>query len=258
VPDETADASSGPGRLDRRDFLGQLGAAATAVVIGGLGVPGLLKGPAFPSVAEATGVIFPEPSLCIGCLTCEVVCSDIHRDAGLSEMPRIRIYDLDTVEVRPEIIRNYGDRGQFFPEPCLQCPDPPCLAVCPVDAFYVEDGTGARVIDADRCIACGKCEQACAFAALDEQLATNDGRFGQRSRITYDPQLNAYTKCDLCYFREEGPVCVERCPVNVRIRQGLLESDVLCLDLPSTDPPIFAALQRQQTERAPATANARS
>src|SRR6185369_4577004 len=85
--------------VSRRNFLKQAGAAVAAVAFVGIGAPGVLKGPAFPTIGEAKGMIAVEPSLCIGCLTCEVACSDVHREAGLSAMPRIRIYDVDSVKV---------------------------------------------------------------------------------------------------------------------------------------------------------------
>jgi Fe-S-cluster-containing hydrogenase component 2 len=113
--------------------------------------------------------------------------------------------------------------------------------------LQVNQETGARVINRDTCIACGKCEQSCIFPTLDEALATSDQRYGQRSRITYDEKLDVYAKCDMCYFRDEGPACVERCPVNIRINQKQIMSDVLCLDvLGPVDEGNFARMRRQQ------------
>lgn len=238
--------AEGPPALSRRNFFKQAGAGAIAVALVGAGVPGVIRGPAFPTLAQASGVVMPDPTLCIGCLTCEVECTDVHRSAGLSDVPRIRIYDLESVEVDPKIIESYGDRGRFIQEPCVQCPDAPCLVVCPVDALRVEPRTGARYIDEDTCIACSKCEQACVFPNLDDSLSTGSKRPLQTSRITYDPVRNIYAKCDLCYFREEGPACIQRCPVNVRIRQGLLDSDVLCLDLPPATQARFDEIREQE------------
>ncbi|MBI2888025.1 MAG: 4Fe-4S dicluster domain-containing protein [Chloroflexi bacterium] len=238
--------TTGNQEVTRREFLRQMGAGAAAVTFFSLGVAGQARGPAFPPMAEATGVVFPDPSLCIGCLTCEVVCSRAHEEVGLSGVPRIRIYDDPSIKLHPEIIRNYPDRGAFFQEPCLQCPEAPCLPVCPVDALRVEPKTQARIIDESTCIACGRCERACPFTAVDENRATNREVLGQASRITFDPKKNVYVKCDLCYFREGGPACVERCPVNIRIRQGIVKSDILCLDLPASTSEVFQKLRQQQ------------
>jgi Fe-S-cluster-containing hydrogenase component 2 len=218
--------------ISRRDFFKQAsGAAVASVAFIGIGVPGLLKKSAFPEIAQSSGVIMPDPSLCIGCLTCEVACSDVHREVGLSDIPRIRIYNLESVQVNPQVTAAFGQRGRFHQQVCLQCPDAPCLPVCPVDALRVDGKTGARVIDKDTCIACGKCEQSCIFPTLDEALATGKQHLNERSRITHDAKRNVYTKCDLCYFREEGPACIERCPVNIKIHEGAIKSDTLCLDL---------------------------
>ena len=236
-----------PADASRRQFLKQATGAAVSVAFLGLGVPGLLGKDSFPAIAEAGGAIAVDPSLCIGCLTCEVACSDVHRDAGLSDLPRIRIYNLDSVRVNPEVIRAFGDRGRFAQQVCLQCPDAPCLPVCPVDALQVDSETGARVINRDTCIDCGKCEKSCIFPTLDEALATGQQTLGQRSRITRDERLDVYTKCDLCYFREEGPACVELCPVNIRINQKQLASDVLCLDvIKPVNTANFAKLQAKE------------
>src|SRR5581483_5848597 len=170
-------------------------------------------------------------SLCIRCRTCEVACSDVHREAGLSSMPRIRIFNIDSVKVSPEVEKAFGQRGHFHQQVCLQCPDAPCLPVCPVDALHVDSKTHARAINNDTCIACGKCETSCIFPSLDEALATGGQKLNQKSRISYDPAMDVYTKCDLCSFRPEGPACIERCPVNIKINQKQIKSDVMCLDL---------------------------
>lgn len=243
-PQGTPDAAN----RSRRSFLKQTTAAVAFIALGSIGILESVKGTAFPKIANAGGVIMPDPTLCIGCLTCEVVCSDVHVAAGLSGVPLIRIYHRDSVTVDPQIIANYGDRGQFFQHVCVQCPDAPCLPVCPVNALQVEPRTGARVIDPKTCIACGKCEQACIFPTPAENLAVGSQRFGQHSRITHDEQLNVFAKCDLCSFRAEGPACIELCPVNIKITRGEVKSDVMCLDLLApVNKANFATMREQQT-----------
>jgi len=233
--------------LSRRQFIKQASAGAAVTLLFTLGIGGGAKGAAFPDMGIASGVVFPEPSLCIGCLTCEVVCSQVHKEVGLSSKPRIRIYDDPAVTLHPEILRNYPGRGTYLQQPCLMCPEAPCVAVCPVDAVKMEPRTQARYIDESICIACGRCAEACPFDVIEEARATNGDFLGQLTRITYDPDKRVYTKCDLCYWREGGPACVERCPVNIRIRQGIVKSEVFCLDLPRSTPETFEQLRRQQT-----------
>jgi len=243
--------------LSRRDLL-KAGAPIVAFIaleaIGGLG----LAGGATPRATKlADGVVFPDPQLCIGCLTCEVICSQEHRRAGLSDVPRIRIFNDPDVKVSPVIQAAYPDRGSFHQEPCLQCPTAECLYVCPVDALQVEPRTGARFTREDTCVTCGRCAEACPFPISDEAHATNQLTLHQQSRITYDPVKDTFAKCDLCFWRDGGPACVERCPVNVRIRQGVIQSDHLCLEAPTADAQTWARLRGFQTfEGSPAKGKA--
>ena len=248
----TTDGADGggtrPSDLSRRAFLRGTGAAVVGVAVVGFGIAETLKGAAFPSIAEAGGVILPNPALCIGCLTCEIQCSQVHKAAGLSGLSRIRIYRRDSVTVDPGVVAQFGNRGRFFQNVCAQCPDAPCVAVCPVKALHTDSKTGARVINPDTCIACGKCEQACLFPTPPESEAVAPEKVGQVSRITYDQPRNIYTKCDLCSFRPEGPACIERCPVNIAIKQGTVKSDVMCLDLlKPQNKTNFAKMREQQT-----------
>ncbi len=237
-----------PADLSRRAFLRGTGAAVVGVAVVGFGLAETVKGVAFPSIAQAGSVIMPSPNLCIGCLTCEVQCSEVHKAAGLSNLARIRVYRRESITVDPQVVAQFGNRGRFFQDVCLQCPDAPCVAVCPVKALDVDAKTGARVIDRDTCIACGKCEQACLFPTPPESEAVAPERVGQQTRITYDRPRNVYTKCDLCYFRPEGPVCIERCPVNIAIKDGKVKSDELCLELVKPqDKTNFAKMREQQT-----------
>jgi Fe-S-cluster-containing hydrogenase component 2 len=72
---------------------------------------------------------------------------------------------------------------------------PACYYACPVsDAVRVDRETGAVIIDEKKCIACGRCAEACLLGM-----------------ITYNPSKKVYLKCDLC---EGEPKCVEWCPSN--------------------------------------------
>jgi formate hydrogenlyase subunit 2 len=237
----------GEPQVTRREFLAT--AASGFIAISAIGIGGFdaFKQPVTPIDRESSGVIFPDPTLCIGCLTCEVACTEVHRDEGLSSIARIRIFNEPATKVDPKILKNYPGRGSFIQQPCLQCPDAPCLPVCPVNALHVDPKTGARVINEKTCIACGRCAESCPFDVRSEAVATDQLTTGQKTRITYDPQKNVFTKCDLCYFRDEGPACVQRCPINIRIKQGIIKSDHLCLNLPKSDEAQFQKMKEQQT-----------
>lgn len=233
--------------VSRREFLRGAAPIVAFVTLEALGGFGVASGGSPSGTKLSEGVIFPDPSLCIGCLTCEVICSNVHKEQGLSDVPRIRIFNDPTVTVDPEIQRAYPGRGSFTQQPCLQCPTAECLYVCPVDATAIDVRTGARYIKEDICVSCGRCEEACPFPTTDEAQATNLLALGQGSRISFDPEKDTYTKCDLCFWRAEGPACVERCPVNIRIKQGIIKSDRLCLDAPAADRPTWEKLRAFQT-----------
>ncbi len=256
-PIEAEGIPAGPPEVSRRDLLKTAAPVVAFIALEAIGGLGVANGAAPTSTKLAEGVIFPDPTLCIGCLTCEVICSKVHKEQGLSDVPRIRIFNDPSVKVAPVIQQAYPARGSFPQEPCLQCPTAECLYVCPVDALQVEPRTGARFIREDICVSCGRCNEACIFPTSPETGATNQLTFDQHSRITYDREKDTFAKCDLCYWREGGPACVERCPVNVRIKQGIVKSDTLCLAAPASDQATWGRLRAFQTfEGSPAKGKA--
>lgn len=235
--------------LSRRDLLRVAAPVVAFIALDAIGGATVANAATPHATPQSSGVIFPDPSLCIGCLTCEVICSTVHRQQGLSDVPRIRIFNDPETKVDPVIQSNpeFRDRGKFHQQPCLQCPTAECLYVCPVNALQVEPKTGARFIKEDTCVTCGRCANACPFPVTDESQATDQIDFSQHSRITYDPVKDTYAKCDLCYWREGGPACVERCPVNIRIRQGILKTDKMCLAEKPSDRATWGKLRAFQT-----------
>jgi Fe-S-cluster-containing hydrogenase component 2 len=234
--------------VSRRGFVkGAVVAGAAFVALDAFGGATIAFGADPKQTQLSNGVIYPEPSLCIGCLTCEVICGQVHKEQGLASVPRIRIFNDPTVQVDPAVQEAYPGRGSFRQQPCLQCPTAECLYVCPVNALRIEPKTGARYIVEDTCVTCGRCANACPFPTMPESLATNELKLGQMTRISFDPQKNTFTKCDLCYWREGGPACVERCPINIRIKQGILKSDKMCLSAPKSDKPTWNSLRQIET-----------
>jgi Fe-S-cluster-containing hydrogenase component 2 len=246
--------------VSRRDFLRGAAPIVAFIALEAIGGATVASAATPRTTKLAQGVIFPDPTLCIGCLTCEVICSQEHKRAGLSDVPRIRIFNDPETKVDPVIQAAYPDRGQFHQQPCLQCPTAECLYVCPVDALQVEPRTGARFIREDTCVSCGRCNEACIFPTSDLAMATNHGDSPpQSSRITYDAVADTFAKCDLCFWREGGPACVERCPINVRIRQGIIKTDPgrLCLSAPEANRETWTKLRAFQTfEGSPAQGKA--
>lgn len=230
IPAGSADAQPpNPPEVSRRNVI------AAGVIAGITALLGTVK----VAMARTTetpisdGVIYPDPNLCIGCLACEVACSDVHRQQGLSAVPRIRILLSDQGKVTAQVSQSSGDKPSFNPMPCKQCPDPECFVVCPTNALLIDPKNKARYIEESVCIACGKCEAACPYEMKGPVTAYAEEFHAKR--IFFDPVKQVYTKCDMCRFRPEGPACVSACPVNASIKIGRVKSDHLCLDVKRAD-----------------------
>jgi tetrathionate reductase subunit B len=134
--------------------------------------------------------------------------------------------------------------SSFVPRLCMQCDNPPCVAVCPVAATY-RTPEGIVLVDQDRCVGCGYCVVACPYGARYLTPA------GEAS-----PTGNAGVadKCTWCYHRisrGQDPACVEVCPVGARVFgdrndsespiQAFLEKPGLDLMRPElgTEPKVF-------------------
>ena len=215
----------------RRLVVGGLAAVgAAAVAAGALG----RAASAVTAQNISDRVVVADSSLCVGCLACEVNCSTWHASVGRSAVARIKILTDAKVKLSTQVASYLPGRAGFSPQTCRQCPVPWCLPNCPTDGLQIDPKTGDRFIDETQCIACGKCEVDCPVE-FNGTLAYRAQTISSK-RVMYDPVKNVYAKCDLCIGREGGPICVERCPVNVAIRSGYIKSDHLALDLkPSTE-----------------------
>ena len=125
---------------------------------------------------------------CSGCDTCIVACKYAHGlDLGVC-WNRVQTV---TVGTFPNV------KQYWLPRQCQQCENAPCLEVCPTGATYREDEYGLGGIDADACIGCTLCMDACPDAAR-----------------RYDEGKGIVEKCDCCIARlkdGEKPACVHNC-----------------------------------------------
>ncbi len=92
---------------------------------------------------------------CVGCSACTIACiAENKLPPGVVYRPVLE----EEVGVYPNVMR------RFVPRPCMQCDNPPCVPVCPVNATYKNDD-GVVVIDYDQCIGCRYCVTACPYGA---------------------------------------------------------------------------------------------
>ena len=130
-------------------------------------------------------------SVCIGCKLCETWCAVAHSDSGdiLQTFKRDRRRPVPRIKVDEA----YPWTGAI---PCHHCKEPDCMFSCIVGAISRDPGTGAVVVDEEKCVGCWTCVLMCVNGAM---IRCEDA--GGRHAV----------KCDLCGGREV-PSCVEHCP----------------------------------------------
>ena len=110
----------------------------------------------------------------------------------------------------------------YLPKQCQHCDNPPCVAVCPVDATYKRPD-GIVLIDNERCIGCRFCIAACPYSArtLNWTKPLHDE---EDKNLTYNVELNVpqrkgtITKCLFsadCIREGKLPYCASACPNGV-------------------------------------------
>ncbi len=123
-------------------------------------------------------LIFIDYEKCVGCATCEMVCSLVHEGICSPELSRIRVV-------------RYPTEAFNVPITCAFCEDPPCVRVCPTAAISKNEDTGYVGINPALCIGCRQCVQVCPFG-----------------HANFNPVQGTAFKCDLC---GGSPQCVEFC-----------------------------------------------
>lgn len=159
---------------------------------------------------------------CVACFACVSACTESHRQAGLQAFPRLYI------AVTP---------NGTMPIQCRHCEDAACALVCPVHAIIQSDHS--IQLNESVCIGCKLCALACPFGNIlagGTPVPGQELNLGQYTftnspfepdpmflrELSYNEQLSLLrwnigqktvaVKCDLCYFRPEGPACVIACP----------------------------------------------
>ena len=222
----------------RRDFLRNattmtLGAMSLTLLPGAAsvdgpaaaGAPAVAGGPAAAGGTKAVWGFLVDTTKCTGAGKCLTACrieNDVPEGQSRTWVERYVHYKDGRVEVDLVPETGYADSGGVQPDPddvlrayfvpklCNQCVDAPCNQVCPVHAS-IKSPEGIELVDADRCIGCGYCVQACPYGI----------RFMNHDTGVAD-------KCNWCYhriMRDEQPACVEACPTGARVFGRLDDPD---------------------------------
>ncbi|MFH1059036.1 MAG: 4Fe-4S dicluster domain-containing protein [Pseudomonadota bacterium] len=148
---------------------------------------------------NAKGLVLADPSRCVGCQRCELACTEFNDGRAQPSLARIKIdralnFGPGWPAGDSPLLGTWGN-GLVVQGVCRQCPHPvPCEIACPQDAIQADPETGARVVDANRCIGCRLCQRACPWGM-----------------ISFDEQRQQASKCFLCHGK---PKCVEACPAG--------------------------------------------
>jgi Fe-S-cluster-containing dehydrogenase component len=110
----------------------------------------------------------------------------------------------------------------YMPKNCQHCDNPPCVAVCPVDATFKRPD-GIVLIDNARCIGCRFCIAACPYSArvfnwIEPIKEKEDKGLVYNVELNVPQKLGTISKCLFSADRlREGklPYCVEACPNGV-------------------------------------------
>jgi len=174
--------------ISRRDILISLGSGSAAVAVATTPTAAM----AAPRPTHYAMVI--DTRRCVGCHACSVACKT-ENDVPLG-VTRSWVEYVEKGSY-PNVTRH------FLPRLCNHCSEPQCVKVCPTGATYKRKEDGIVVVDADVCIGCKYCIQACPY----------DARF-------INPRTGTADKCDFCLHRvKEGiaPACVNTCQGKARI-----------------------------------------
>ena len=131
-----------------------------------------------------------EYSLCTGCGSCELLCALYHDGVTGPQHGRIKV--------------KHGELDQIIHKvyTCLQCTDHPCYEACPFKgkAMRINEDGNVYIVE-EACVGCGLCAKNCKSEVPVINLVKSSDRTKRKGK-----------KCDLCYGRPGGPLCIEVCP----------------------------------------------
>jgi len=106
---------------------------------------------------------------CVACQGCSIACRQENNTPVLAPDQAalgraIRWNDVFPLPPnRPEEFGEYPNvKVRYLTRPCMQCDNPPCIKVCPVQATYIDEEGLVRQ-NYNRCIGCRYCTVACPY-----------------------------------------------------------------------------------------------
>ena len=143
------------------------------------------------------GILF-DVNLCLGCGACYEACKETNNLPGTND-DFLKDHLSDNTFT---VVEEYGNL--YARKLCMHCSDPACASVCLVGAIKKSD-TGAVIYDADKCIGCRYCMQACPQKIPRYEWGSTNPRI---------------RKCNLCHSRVKAgklPACSQACPTEATL-----------------------------------------
>lgn len=143
---------------------------------------------------------------CVGCGACSAACKEKN---GLPETDAPDLNDKQFTVLK----KTAGRDGELnYRRLCMHCQDPACASVCPVGALK-KTANGPVVYNADICLGCRYCVQACAFNVPKYEWSS------------LKPRVRKCTFCADRVAAGKQNACAEACPTGATIvgdREALL------------------------------------
>jgi molybdopterin-containing oxidoreductase family iron-sulfur binding subunit len=168
---------------------------------------------------------------CVGCDACSVAC------AAENKLPPGVVYR----PVLQQEVGKFPNVGHVtLPRPCMQCNEPPCVPVCPVEATWSRPD-GIVAVDYDQCIGCRYCITACPYNArtfdfgleyISEAADAPNILLGKDKASKYETEASFEYAKEWKREGEESPIGnARKCHFCIpRIEKGMLpECTVTCI-----------------------------
>lgn len=203
MTEEIKNTKTGESMMDRpvtrRNFTLSSAGVAVLVSMGALASWGCTEekvesGEVQVAAVTPTKMIITHRELCSGCGRCESACTLLNDGKVSTTTSRVKVWRNYNFGDRVNSVGGTSGDGiyqsfQYDQDFCKQCKTALCMEKCPVGAIYASESMGTRIVDVDKCIACGTCTYACPWHLP-----------------TIDPETRKSTKCIACGR------CAEQCP----------------------------------------------
>nr|VFJ42403.1 MAG: prokaryotic molybdopterin-containing oxidoreductase family, iron-sulfur binding subunit [Candidatus Kentron sp. DK] len=194
--------------VDRRGFLGGVGAVTAVTLVPGVMLMGLAQARSRDEAvtdAHRWGMLIDTNQCIRGCDACFSACREenglVSHDRPQTDVQWIRKVNLKDLRTQ---------RITSLPVMCQHCQNPPCVDVCPTGASF-RRADGIVLVDRHICIGCRYCMMACPYKARSfaHEVATNQKPHAPRGKGTVEA-------CTFCVHRVDEdsgrvPACAEAC-----------------------------------------------